>query len=316
MFKRIFKKYSKTKIKRFLIFLALASFLWVLTKFGRDFSAPMEARVVYQNLPETAVLSEDNVNELKFDFTANGFEILFYKFKKPVIDIDVEQYYNKKTDSFSVAKNELLQKLEIKFNKYYEIRNLHPDPLWVKLDPIILKEIPITPKIDFDFKKGFRPIDTYTLDPEKVTISGPKGVLDEIDSLFTKDYAFKRIDKDIAVPLEVASPSSEIVAITPEEVNFFWAVSEFSEGKFKLPVEVINLPPGIELKLVPQNLTITFVMSLEDFKDVSPDNFRVVCDYSKRNKDDNFMIPELIKKPKEAANVMIDPKKIEFYVFK
>lgn len=316
MMKRFFKKYSKTKIKRFLVFLALASILWVLTKFGRDFSAPMEARIAYHNLPETAVLAENNIEDLKFDLTANGFEILFYKFKKPVIDIDVAQYYNKKIDSFSVAKKDLLQKLEIKFNKYYEIRNLHPDPLWVKLDPIILKKIPIMPDIDIDFKKGFRPVDAYTVDPKIVTISGPKAVLAEIDSIFTKNYSFKRVDKDISVSLEVASPSSEIVAITPEEIEFFWAVSEFSEGKFKLPVEVINLPPGVELKLVPQNLTITFDMSLEDFKNVSPENFRVVCDYSKRNKDDNFMIPELIKKPKEAANVMIDPKKIEFYVFK
>lgn len=316
MAKRIFKKYSKTKIKRFLIFLALASVLWILTKFGRDFSSQMEAKIAYYNLPETAVLAENNTEKLNFDLTANGFEILFYKFKKPVITIDVEEYYIKKIDSFSVDKNDLLQKLETTFNKYFEIRNLSPDPLWVKLDPIILKEIPITADIEIEFKKGFRPIDDFVLEPNVITISGPKGVLEEIDSIYTKNYSFKRVDKDISISLEVASPSPEIVAITPEEVDFSWTVSEFSEGEFKLPVEVINLPPGVELKLVPSNLTLTFDMSIEDFKKVTPDNFRVVCDYSKRNREDNFMIPELIKKPNEAVNVMIDPKKIEFYVFK
>lgn len=316
MARRILKKYSNVKIKRFLFFLVLASVLWVLTKFGREFSAPMEAKIEYYNLPETAVLSKENTDQLHFDLTANGFEILFYKFKKPVLEIDVENYYKKGVENFSVTKEDLLQKLEIKFNKYFEIRNLKPDPLEVKLDPIVLKKVVVIPDTDIEFKKGFRSLGEVVIDPKEITISGPKAVLAEIDTVYTERYAAKRVDKNIGETIAIKSPSDEIVAITPEEISFSMDVSEFSEGKYKLPVEVINLPPGVELKLVPSNLTLTFDMAITDFRSISPENFRVVCDYSKRNQEDNFMIPELIKQPKEAENVMINPKKIEFYVFK
>lgn len=316
MARMILKKYSNVKIKRFLFFLVLASVLWVLTKFGREFSAPMEAKIEYRNLPETAVLSKENTDQLHFDLTANGFEILFYKFKNPVLEIDAENYYKEGSESFSVSKNDLLQKLELKFNKYFEIRNLKPDPLEVKLDPIVLKKVVVIPDTEIEFKKGFRSLGEAEIDPKEITISGPKAVLAAIDTVYTERYSAKRVDKNIGETIAIKSPSDEIVAMTPEEISFSMDVSEFSEGKFKLPVEVINLPPGVELKLVPSNLTLTFDMSITDFRSISPENFRVVCDYSKRNQEDNFMIPELIKQPKEAENVMINPKKIEFYVFK
>lgn len=316
MAKRILKKYSKTKIKRFLIFLALASLLWILTKFGRDFSASMEAKIYFYNLPETTVLAENNPEKIHFDITASGFEILFYKFKKPVIDINVEKYYTEGENEFSVNRSELIQQLELKFNKYFDIRNLNPDPFQVELDPIILKEVVVIPDIDIEFKKGFRPIGEYILDPEFVTISGPKGIVESIDSIETSYLSVKKADRSISEQMTVYSPSNAIVAINPEEILFSWEVSEFSELEYTLAVEVINLPPGIELKLIPEQVKITFDMAVEDYKNVSSDNLRVICDYSKRNKEGNFMLPELIKQPAEAKNIDIDPKKVEFYVFK
>lgn len=316
MARGFFNRYSKTKIKRFLVFVVIASVLWVLTKFGREVTTPMEAKIVYKNLPETAVLSKDNPQIIHFDITANGFEVLFYKFKMPVLDIAVNDYYTEGDDGFVVSKKAVLQNLESKFNKYFEIRNLSPAPIQVKLDPIALKNVVVIPDLEVQFKNGFRSIGDFQLDPDTIAISGPEESLTEIDTVFTKNVSLKNVDKDISETIEILWPSEEIVSMTPNKILFNWSVTEFSEGQFSLPVEVINLPPGVELKLVPGHLSIIFDIAVDDFTDISAENFRVVCDYSKRNKEDGFMVPELVKQPEEAVNVMIDPKKIEFYVFK
>lgn len=315
MARSVSKKYSKTKIKRFLFFLGLASVFWFLTKFGKDFTASMEARVEYKNLPETAALSEENPKRIHFDLTANGFEILLYKLKKPVVVIDVEEYYKKKNE-FRVPSGDVVQNLESNFNKYLEIRNLKPDPFDVVLDPIVLKEVAVIPDVQIGFKNGFRALGKPEVNPKSVTISGPKGVLVDIDTIHTDLLTLKSVDMSINKTIGLQLPHKEIVAITPDEVSYTMAVAEFSESEFRLPVEVINVPPGVELKLVPSHLTITFDMAVADFKDVSVEKFRVVCDYSKRNREDNFIIPELVKQPEEAVNVAIHPKKIEYYVFK
>lgn len=310
------RKYPKKKVKVFIFFLVVASVFWILTKFSREFTASVVAKVNYRNLPKTVALSENTVNEISFDLTANGFEIIFYKLKKPSLEVDVSKYYDTTKNGFVISRNELVRNLSGQFNKYMDIRNLSVEGLEVNLDPIVLKKIAVRPQLDIAFKHGFKPIDSILVQPDSVTISGPEGVLSQIFSVKTELVSLDNVEKTISQTARIVSPSSEVENITPNEVKLQWSVAEFSQGKLTLPVEVINLPPGIELKLVPERMTVSFDIAVSDFAAVSPENFRVVCDYSKRNSSENFMLPQLKKKPQGAVNVVFEPKKIDFFIFK
>lgn len=308
--------YSKHKLKLFFFFLLVASIFWVLTKFSREFTTAMTAKINYLNLPETAALSHNNSRDISFDLTANGFEILFYKLKKPTLDIDVNKYYKKDEDSFTVSKNELVRQLSSRFNKYMEIKNLSVEGLVVKLDPIILKKVAVNAKMNIAFKDGFKPIDSFQLIPDSITISGPTGVLEKIDFVDTKTLSLKGVENTISENLQIVSPSKEVVRMKPDVIKVKWPVAEFSQGNFTLPIEVINLPPNVELKLVPERISVSFDIAVNSFSSVSEENFRVVCDYSQRNDKENFMLPMLAKKPEGAVNIVYEPKKVDFFVFK
>ncbi len=316
MAKATSRKYSKKKIKLFLFFLLLASIFWVLTKFSREFTTAIVAKIKYKNLPETAVLSHNNLHEITFDLTANGFEILFYKFKKPILDVDVSSYYEKDKNGFIISRNELVRKLSTNFNKYMDIKNLSVDGLKVSLDPIILKKVGVKAQVDLTFKEGFKPIDSIKVKPDSVMISGPKGIVEQIGTVNTEILTLTQIEKSISETVKIIAPSKEVVKINPSAVKIGWPVAEFSQGKFVLPVEVINLPPGIELKLVPERISVSFDIPVADFSGVTRENFRVVCDYSKRNEKENFMLPQLAKMPEGAVNIVFEPKKIDFFIFK
>lgn len=310
------KKYSRNKIKLFVFFLLVASIFWILTKFSREFTTSMIAKINYANMPETAELAQNNPKEISFDLTANGFEILFYKFQKPTMDVDVAKYYDQDKDGFTISQNLLVRKISSKFNKYTEIKNLSVDNLVVKLDPIVLKKVTIKAQMDIKFKEGFKPIDSIQLTPDSVLISGPKGILEEISYVNTEILSLSNVEKKISKTIKIASPSDKIVKITPAKIKLEWPVAEFSQGQFILPVEVINLPPGVELKLVPERLSVSFDIAVDDFSAVSRENFKLVCDYSKRNNKENFMLPMLSKKPNGAVNIVFEPKKIDFFIFK
>ncbi|QAA80397.1 YbbR-like domain-containing protein [Aequorivita sp. H23M31] len=316
MAKNTSRKYSKRKVKLFLFFLLVASIFWVLTKFSREFTASMVAKIHYINLPDTAALAHNNPQGITYDLTANGFEILFYKFKKPALEVDVAKYYEEDENGFTISRNELGSQLGAKFNKYMEIKNLPADGIKIKLDPIVLKKVKVEPKFEIGFKDGFKPIDSIKVKPDSITISGPEGVLKKISGVPTNLLSLKDVDRSISETVEINPPTQEIVKINPSKVLIEWPVAEFSQGKFTLPVEVINLPPGVELKLVPERVTVTFDISVNQFSSVSRENFRVICDYSKRNDKENFMLPILAKKPEGAVNIVFDPKKVDFFVFK
>lgn len=309
-------KNKNLKVKRFLFFLLVAAIFWVLTKFSREFTATMHAKIHYENIPETAALSEGNIRDISFDLTANGFEILFYKFKKPSINIQVGKFYNKEKNYFTIPKNELNRMVSSNFSRSLAIKNLSVEALKVYLDPIVLKKVRVEPNYTFTFKDGFKPVDSIRAIPDSVLISGPSGSLKDIHALKTETISMKNIEKDVFKKVKIKSINKEIVSINPDEVTISQKVAEFSQGKFTLPVEVINVPPDMDIKLISPNVTVTFDVSVANFSAVARENFRVVCDYSKRNTQENFMIPILEKMPSNIQNVFFEPKKIDFLIFK
>ncbi|WP_214113462.1 CdaR family protein [Aequorivita echinoideorum] len=276
----------------------------------------MVAKIKYENIPETAVLAEDNPSSLTFDLTANGFEILFYKFKRPTIDIQVSEYYSKENENFIISDNELARIVKSKFNRNLAVKNLSVDQLIVHLDPIVLKNVKIIANTQIVFKNGFKATDSIIVEPDSVKISGPAGSLKNIEFVETELFTAKNVDNIISDNVKIANPGADVVSFSPKEVAIKLEVAEFSQGKIMLPVEVINLPPNLNIKLIQKSITISYESSVNDFSTISKENFRVVCDFSKRNEDENFMIPILEKKPMGARNVEFSPKKIDFLVFK
>ena len=307
---------KNSKVKRFLFFLGLALIFWVLTKFSREFTSTMKAKINYENIPETAALSENNIHEITFDLTANGFEILFYKFKRPVISVPIAKYYSVDQDSFQISRNELLRLIKSDFSRNLSIKNLSVEKLNVNLDPIILKRVKVIPQTEITFKDGYKPIDSIIVAPDSITISGPSGSLKIIETVNTDLISLKNVESNILENVKISKPSEEIVAIKPNIVQVSLAVAEFSQRRFTLPVEVVNLPPNIDIKLVPEMVTVTFDLSIINFSKVSKEDFRVVCDYADRNKDENFMVPFLEKQPEKIYNLIFDPKKIDFFTYK
>ena len=108
MFKGIFRNLNKKKVKRFLLFLTLATIFWVFTKFSREFTASLNTKIEYSNIPETTALSENTVRDIDFDLTANGFEILYYKVKKPSIEINIEDYLDNNEFNFEIPNKNLI----------------------------------------------------------------------------------------------------------------------------------------------------------------------------------------------------------------
>ncbi|MAP81480.1 MAG: hypothetical protein CL526_10370 [Aequorivita sp.] len=316
MAKGILKGNKNLKIKRFLFFIFIATIFWVLTKFSREFTTTMEAKIRYQNIPETTALSENNLHKLTFDLTANGFEILFYKFKKPKIDISVGEFYNKEDAYFTISKSELTRLVASNFNTNLGIKNLSVEALKVALDPIVLKKVPVIPQLEISFKEGFKPIDSLEITPDSIMVSGPSGTLQNLKSISTEAFSVNNIDANFTKTLKVVSPNDEIVNFKPKQVEINLGVAEFSQGQFTLPVEVINLPPNLEIKLVSPVITVFFDVSISKFADISKDDFRVICDYAKRNETDNFMLPSLEKAPDGIQNIVFDPKKIDYLIFK
>jgi YbbR domain-containing protein len=316
MKKRVNNPFNNTKLKSFLFFLLLATLFWVLTKFSKHYTATTTARLNYTNIPNLTLLADDNPKQIGFDLSTSGFEFLYFKLKSPEIDIDVARYFEEGQTEVTVPKLELVKLISSHLKTSLDVRNLSPESLRIQLDKIETKRVPVIANVDFTFKDGFKTVDSLVIVPDSVSIAGPSVALDTIYYVETVETSEKGIDKSISRKIAVHGFNDPKISVSPVEVNISLQVAEFSQKKMTLPISVINAPERTVVKLLPNVITIVFNVAMEDFQTITENDFEVVCDYSERNSEENFMVPKIVKSPDDVTNIELEPKKIDFLIFK
>ena len=308
-------KNKNPKIKSFLFFLFLATLFWFLTKFSRDSEATLTTSIDYINIPDAVIVTSDNVKEITFDVSGNGFQLLSHKLRKTPLEIDVSTYY-KEADSVIVLPLQELQKLILKQLNLSVIKNISETELELTLDKNASKRIPIRLQSQLSFKDGYYQKGEIKIIPDSVDISGPSEEIDTITFIPTQLLKRKDVSKGFTETINLIKPQNKKVLLNPNNVSITIDAEEFSQMTMEIPVEVINLTEGTELKLFPESIEITFDVSIKDFGNLTTDDFKIICDFSERIEDGSFMIPKLIKHPENLQHLELETKKIEFLIFK
>lgn len=304
------------KIKTFVLFLILACIIWVLTKFSNQDTSTITAQLVYTDLPPDAVLLGNQPKSISFDLTANGFDFLLLQLKRPTIAIEVNNYYNEKELTAVIDNTELVRLITNSLNTNIAARNLSIDMLTLKLDALVSKKIAVELKHNLEFEEGFRIIGTVTSIPDSVVVQGTSSRLESINLVSTKSVDRSNISGDLTISAEVDTTGLQIFSVNPEKVDIAIDVEEFTQKEIILPIELINVPEETTIKLIPETIRISADVPVNKFNTITTNDFRVVCDYLKRNEEENFMLPELVSLPEDIHNVEFGMQKIDFLIFK
>jgi len=296
--------------------LLLAVTYWFLTKFSKDYTANSKADLVYLEIPENTILTEDYPKELDFQITASGFDILYTKFKNIKVEIALDKFYKNGAENITIPESELSKLISKELTSGITLKKVGRSSLVINLDGIVSKSVPVFSNVKIKFKDGFLALDSLIILPDSVRVSGPAAVLRDITSVETVLFSLENIENDIEEIVPLIKPPSKKINIEPTSVEVAMDVAEFSQKSVVLPVNVINLPKNINIKLIPANVTITFNVSVEEFNSLNENDFKLICDFSERNGEENFMIPKLTTKPNFIKNIEFETKKIDYLIFK
>lgn len=312
------RKYKDSKPKLFLVFLLLAVFFWVLTKFSKEYIATVQAGIDYENLPANTLLTQSNQQQLQFDLQANGFEFLYYRFKQPRVSLDVGSYFSQDSTAsqVTISNSDLAKTVTTQLDKNQIVTNLYPAQITVLLNDVISKKVAIRPISLLEFREGFKAVDSIKAQPDSVLIAGPSEIIDEIHFIATTSLQLSQVDQDIAEVVDLVVRPEIKVQLPKAEVLLSAPVREYTQKQMQLPVQLINVPSTVSVKLIPEQVMLSFDVSVEDFKTIGSSSFRLVCDYAKRNEAENFMLPELLESPKGIQHVELSHKKIDYLIFR
>ncbi|MBI9041200.1 YbbR-like domain-containing protein [Lutibacter sp.] len=309
-------KYNR-KIRIFLFFLFLTAVIWFIVALSKSYTATTKIKIAYINLPPNKLLLNKPLNEMEVLVQATGFNLIKYKIKQPKITLSLIESKHKGSKYYLLPNNQITQ-LKQKLEKSSKIIHFLNDTIFVNLGTNISKKVPISPKLKVNFKLGYNFIEALKIKPDSIIISGSKRSLDSISEIITNSLVLNEIYENIDVQLQLKAPKWKNVTVPINTVTITGEVDKFTEGRFLVPVNVINIPKDIKITPFPKEIEVVFQAGLSNFNKISKSSFSVVFDYMQYKNDTlvQYLSPVIEQKSDLISTLKINPSQIEFLIQK
>ncbi|MFD2540687.1 CdaR family protein [Lacinutrix gracilariae] len=303
------------KINIFLLFLALAFIILLLTKLSKSYTNTFVFTINKIHVPEEEVILNDTSQVLEITLKTFGFNLLQYHFAKPEINIDFAKNIDKTDSAYVWNKNKAFANLHSQFSKNIELVNIVPDSLWFAYDVNAVKKVPVKLLSKISYSPGYNVTGAIKVEPDSVKIIGAKAILDTIDEIETDTVVLNNVKQNISktANLKIQKFQKDL-KFSVKKVGFKVQVEKYTEGTLPITVHIINVPIGVHLKYFPKKVNVSYYTSLANFNSIKPKDFKVVCDYSKLVKGQTRLVPELEKMPETAKYFKIKQEFVEFII--
>lgn len=307
-------RFRRTNFKAISFFLVFSFIIWLLVQFSKTYEEIVKIPLVYTEIPKDKIVSKEK-KHLEVRLRESGFGLAWISLFKEKLPINLSELpANENEMIFSTKENALTisDKLGVNLG---EIEFLN-DTLIIPFRQKATKKLVVVPQIKISYKPGYGSADSLLISPDSIMVSGPKSALDSLKKINTKKLDLKEVDKDLNGSLAIDSSKLKNIVLYQQEVSYSLNVEKFTEGKLEVPLFVVNAPEDNNIVIFPKNILVIFQVSLEDFKQISKSDFRVVCDYKDLKEGQEFFIPKVVKKPENISNLRLGTKKIQFVIKK
>lgn len=310
--------YKQHKVNVFSLFLLLSLLLWSLIKLSQHYDTTMTFNVAYGNVPQDRTLLGEPLKQIDVNLRGNGFRLLNYAFFKPTVMVDLNKVRAANNDLFYVNTNQDLSLIQGQFPNEIKLIGIKPDSLFMHLGINKSKTLPVALDLEIQFEKGYNLEEKIILEPNEVSVSGREDLIDSIQALSTESIVLTEVDANFSqiAKLKIEERFDEL-NFSHTAVKVIGKVGKFTEGIIEVPIEVINLPDNVTIKLFPNKLEVLYVVGLSKFKDINSDNFKVICDYDEvEDGDKNSMTPKVTTNSPAIINYRLLQSKVEFLIKK
>lgn len=309
---------NKRKVKVFLFILVLTSILWLLIELSKTSIGTAKFKLEYTNVPANKLMQSKPISNLNITLKAPGFSLLKYKLKTQKIAVNLKNSVKSGSNYYLLPNNQITY-LNGQLAKETEIIGVLEDTIFLDLGVNMSKKVPVNPSLDIKFKLGYNLIDSIIIIPDSILVTGSKKLIDSIQELTTSILEIQDVYENINEDININLPTKDkYFTVSTTKVKIIANVDKFTEGKFKIPVAIINQPEGIIINTFPREIEVIYQAGLSNFNKISSNSFLIVFDYEQYNKDTliQYLTPVIKKKSEFISSLKVQPAQIEFLIQK
>lgn len=312
------KLFNNRKIRVFLFFLMLTSVFWILIQLSKTYTTTIFFNVEYINLPKTKLLQSKPLNKIEILVKGQGFYLMRLKLFPKKLLLNTSNIAPSKK-GYYVVLNSQISNFNAQLQSNSEVISCTPDSIFFDLGNVVIKKLPVKSNIAVNFKVGYNFINSIKIEPDSVVVSGPENIIDTVYEINTEKLQLNDVFENVNLNLNVLNFSANNgVSLAVNEVKLTGLVDKFTEGKFIIPVNVINVPNTLTITTFPKEVELIYQAGIKNFNSVSLGNFDITYNFNQYKNDTliRFLKPKIEIKGDKIASVKINPEQIEFLIHK
>ena len=305
---------ERRRLSAFFTCLVLAFFAWAVAVLSNP--KPYTAKVVldFRNTPQRRAFHPLQSDTIAVTVNGTGWDELLSRMGggKP-INVDLHTLENKSYLVLSAQKDQINSRRE----SDKQIISFIPDTLYFDFSNRKVKRIPVNLITSIKYRHQFFQSGNITLNPAYVIINGPSNLIDGINSWNSDTLKMDSVDENVNTHVNLEPVREGNLSIYPKNIQANIPVDEFTEKELQIPVKLVNNRGDDDVKIFPQKVKITFMISLTRFADVDEDMFEATADLDLWRKNGYKTLPvRLSKAPDYCRIVKIEPGNIDFIIKK
>ncbi|MEQ3656947.1 MAG: hypothetical protein ABNH00_13850 [Dokdonia sp.] len=308
-FSAIFKN---TNVKGYFFFLLLTTVLAVIIKLAKNYDTTAVLDVNIKNIPKNLVLTDGGITSLSVDYITTGFMLVANDFTKTPLEIPFDQLTSK-SNKYQLPTQEISSLVASHLNAANQKLTIRPSTISFDADSLAQKEVMVVSRHQLDYSSGYGLVQAPTLRPNRVILTGAADVLSAIDTIYTEEVRREALNENTTITLSIDRTNlASDIGITPERVDLDVKVAPFTEGAMDIPISIINA--DATLQLFPKQTKVFYKVPIDAFEDIRPSDFRVICDFSKKNTATQVMLLEIEKKPEQVTELRLGVNKVQYLI--
>jgi len=310
---KVVKSIKNKKLNVFGLFLILTFMFLAMTKLSKKYTDDITLDINYINLPKQTIITLDSLPKCNAVVSAYGFDLLFYHFKKYAIQVDFDKDVYVVDSTYVWVIGKFKHKISAQLGNSAEVISLRHDTIKFPFETLSVKKVPVVLNSKVNFKPGYDILGKFTIQPDSIDVIGSASEISEISKVETEILNLKDVSDSINKVLLLKKPDTLNVKFSNNNVNVSAKVEKFTEGTLEVPVTIVNKPLDVNINYFPKLVTVSYYVSLNDYKTIKPLDFKVECDFSEiENTNKAFFVPKVVKSPQLVKNVRLKQNKVEF----
>lgn len=294
-----------------IIFIVLFSVtLWVFISLSGDYFYNVNLPITFSDIPEGYAVSNTSDEEISISLKGQGWQLAQMTFgSNPEFAIDVAN---------ELGTHEVTIRNALEQNRWLsstvQINEFSPVKVQYIIEEVDEKKIPVEPNVDLQFKESFGLISDIELEPDSVLISGPKSVIEKLESIKTVAKQYTALDRSVIENI-VLEEIDKINYKEADRVTIKFDIQKIVDKEFQnIPVEIKNVPPSKDLIVYPQEVNVILRGGINVLGTLDKSKIKVSVNFNQAIRDTiGYLVPE-IEAPEFTSFVGSDPDRLEYII--